>query len=137
MGAWQKELDRILAQSQKNRKIIEEKQAEYQEVADAAQAFVGGLTKAGPQLEKTISSLLDLAEEAARNAAELMVMEDELEAANNAGDKAEVKKIEAKMKPFIAQFEAVKKEGLKVSEDGNQILDELKKLQETVKSAVG
>jgi len=137
MGAWQKELDRILEQSQKNRKVTESKQAEYQGLVDAAQAFVSGYAKAGPQLEKWLSTLMDLAEEAARAAGELMVYEDELEAAKSAGDKGEIKKIEAKMKPLIATFESVKKEGLKTSEECNKKLDELDALRDTVKSASG
>jgi hypothetical protein len=135
MGAWQKELDRILEQSQKNRKVTSDKQAEYQGLVDASQAFIGAYAKAAPQLEKSLSTLLDLAEEAARAAGELMVYEDELEAAKSAGDKAEVKKIEAKMKPLIATFESVKKEGLKTSEECNKKLDELDALRDAAKAA--
>jgi hypothetical protein len=134
MGSWQKELDRLLAQSEHNKKWIEKQTAYYQKVVDASQSFVGAYTKAGPQFGKAQSTLLDLAEEAARAVAELTVLEDELEAAKKSGDKAEVKKIEAKMKPLIANYESAKKEGLKLAEDSNKLDDEL---QELVKGMTG
>jgi hypothetical protein len=80
---------------------------------------------------------MDLSEEAARAAGELMVYEDELETANSAGDKAGAKKIEAKMKPLIATFESVKKEGLKTAEEGNKILDSIDSLRDAVKASIG
>ena len=93
-----------------------EKQTDYyQKVVEASQGFVGAYTKAGTQFGKAQSTLLDLAEEAALAAGELMVLEDELEVATKAGDKAEVKTIEARMKPLIANYESAKKEGLKLA----------------------
>lgn len=41
------------------------------------------------------------------------------------------------MKPFIATFESVKKEGLKVAEETNKADDDLMKLVEAVKAAAG
>lgn len=120
MGTWQKELDRVLAQSVQNKKFINESTDYYQKVVDAAQGFIGAYAKAGPQFGKLQCTLMDLAEEAALAAGELLVLEDELEAAEKAGDKSEVKKIQAKMKPFIAKFEDAKKEGLKLAEDGTR-----------------
>jgi hypothetical protein len=137
MGTWQKELDRVLAQSVHNKKFINESTDYYQKVVDAAQDFIGAYTKAGPQFGKMQSTLIDLAEEAALAAGELSVLEDELEAAEKAGDKSEVKKIQAKMKPFIAKFEEAKKEGLKLAEDGNKTDDELKELVGAVEGAIG
>ena len=137
MGTWQKELDRVCAQSETNKKFIEKQQKYYQKVADAAQAFVSGWTKANAQFTKTLNELLDLAEEAAKPAAELMVLEDELTVAQDFGDKAEIKKVEAKMKPLITTFEATKKEGLKKAEEGNKIDDEMIKLSEVVTAAIG
>ena len=100
MGTWQKELDKVCAQSETNKKFIEKQQKYYQKIADAAQTFLGGWTKANAQFTKTLSELLDLAEQAAKPAAELMVLEDELTIAEDFGDKAEIKKVEAKMKPL-------------------------------------
>lgn len=137
MGSWQKELDRVLAQSVQNKKFINESTDYYQRVVNAAQGFIGAYTKAGPEFGKLQSELMDLAEEAALAAGELSVLEDELAAAEKAGDKAEVKKIQAKMKPFIAKFEEAKKEGLKLAEDGNKTDDELKKLVGAVEGAIG
>ena len=137
MGTWQKELDKVLAQSETNKKFIEKQQKHYQKVADAAQAFVSGWTKANAQFTKTLDALLDKAEEAAKPAAELMVLEDELTVAEDLGEKAEAKKVEAKMKPLIAAFEATKKEGLKMAEDGNKIDDEMIKLSEAITAAIG
>ena len=137
MGTWQKELDKVCAQSETNKKFIEKQQKYYQKVADAAQAFVSGWTKANAQFTKTLDALLDLAEEAAKPAAELMVLEDELTIAQDFGDKAEIKKVEGKMKPLIAAFGAKKKEGLKMAEEGNKIDDEMIKLSEAITAAVG
>lgn len=137
MGKWQKELDQVLKQSEKNKKILEESAAYYQKVVESAQTFTAAYTKAAPQFGKTLATLLDLAEECARAAGELTVLEDELEAAQKSNDKSAVKKIEAKMKPFIATFESVKKEGLKVAEETNKADDDLMKLVEAVKAAAG
>lgn len=136
MGTWQKELDRVLAQSVQNKKFINESTDYYQKVVDAAQGFIGAYTKAGPQFGKLQSTLIDLAEDAALAAGELSVLEDQLEAAEKAGDKSEMKKIQAKMKPLIAKFEDAKKEGLKLAEDGNKTDDELKKLVGAVEGAI-
>jgi septation ring formation regulator EzrA len=137
VGAWQKELERVLAQSEKNKKHIEESTAYYQKVVDAAQAFTSAYTKAAPQFGKTSATLLDLAEEAGHAAGELSVLEDDLEAAKKDNNKAEVKKIEAKMKPLIASFESVKKEGLKVAEDANKMEDNLDELCKGMTAAIG
>jgi hypothetical protein len=115
MGSWQKELDRVLAQSVHNKKFINESTDYYQKVVDAAQDFIGAYTKAGPQFGKMQSTLIDLAEEAALAAGELSVLEDELEAAEK----------------------AAKKEGLKLAEDGNKTDDELKELVGAVEGAIG
>ena len=137
MGTWQKELDKVCAQSETNKKFIEKQQKHYQKIADAAQAYVSDWTKANAQFTKTLNELLDLAEEAAKPAAELMVLEDELTIAQDFGDKAEIKKVEAKMKPLIAAFEATKKEGLKKAEEGNKIDDEMIKVSEAISAAIG
>ena len=137
MGTWQKELDKVLAQSETNKKFIEKQQEHYQKVADAAQAFVSGWMKANSQFTKTLNALLDIALEAAKPAAELLVLEDELAVAEDFGDKAEIKKVEGKMKPLIAAFEAKKKEGLKKAEEGNKIDDEIIKVSEAISAAIG
>jgi hypothetical protein len=137
MGIWQKELDRLLAQSEKNKIFTEKQQKHYQKVADACQAFVSGWMKANAQFSKNLTSLMDIAEEAAKSAAELLVLEDELMVAQDFGDKAEIKNVEGKMKPHIKAFEASKKEGLKTAEEGNKIDDEMIKLSEAVTAAAG
>ena len=136
MGTWQKELDRLLAQSEHNKKWIEKQTAYYQKIVDASQSLVGAYTKAGPQFVKNQNTLLDLAEEGAEAAGQLTVLEDEVEVATKAGDKAEVKKIEAKMKPLIASYESTKKEGLKLAEDSNKLDDELQELVKGIKGAI-
>ena len=136
MGTWQKELDRLLAQSEHNKKWIEKQTAYYQKIVDASQSLVSAYTKAGPQFVKNQNTLLDLAEEAARSAGELMVLEDDLEAASKDGDKAAAKKIEAKMKPLIASYEATKKEGLKLADDSNKLDDGLQELVKGMKGAI-
>jgi hypothetical protein len=137
MGTWQKELDRVLAQSEKNKKIIDESLAYFQKVGSAAQAFIGAHAKAAPQFQNALSSLMDLAEKCGRVAADLMVLEDELDAAESAGDKAAAKKFEGKMKPLIASFEATMKEGLKVASDHNKADAELQKTADAVAGAIG
>jgi hypothetical protein len=136
MGTWQKELDRLLAQSEHNKKWIDKQTAYYQKVVDASQSLVSAYTKAGPQFVKAQSTLLDLAEEGAEAAGKLTVLEDELEVAQKAGDKGEVKKIEGKMKPLIASYESTKKEGLKLAEDSNKLDDELQELVKGMKGAI-
>ena len=130
MGTWQKELDKVCAQSETNKKFIEKQQKYYQKVADAAQAFVSGWTKANAQFTKTLNELLDLAEEAAKPAAELMVLEDELTIAQDFGDKAEIKKVEAKMKPLIAAFEAKKRR----PQDGRRRKQDRRRNDQTLRS---
>jgi hypothetical protein len=138
MGVWAKELDRVLKQSETNKKVIDEDTAYYQKVADASQAFTGAFTKAALEFGKMRSTLLDLAEDCARLAGELSVIEDdELEPAKKGKDKAAVKKIEAKMKPLIASFESTKKEGLKLAEKGNKLDDDLKALIKAITAAIG
>lgn len=66
MGKWQKALDQVLKQSEKNKKILEESAAYYQKVVESAQTFTAAYTKAAPQFGKTLATLLDLAEECAR-----------------------------------------------------------------------
>jgi hypothetical protein len=136
MGTWQKELDRLLAQSEHNKKWIEKQTAYYQKVVEAAQGFTVAFTKSGPQFGKAQSELLDLAEEGALAAGQLSVLEDDLETAKKAGDKSEVKKIEAKMKPLIANYESTKKEGLKLAEDSNKLDDELQELVKAMEGAI-
>ena len=138
MGVWAKELERILKQSETNKKVVDEDTAYYQKVADASQAFTGAYTKAALEFGKMRSSLLDLAETCARLAGELSVIEDdELEPAKKDKDKAAIKKVEAKMKPLISNFESTKKEGLKLAEKGNKLDDELTALVKAITGAIG
>jgi hypothetical protein len=125
MGQWDKELDRFLKLSQKDKENYEHWTTHYEGIVDSAQAYISGYTKAAPKFAKTLATLMETSEICARAAAELSVYEEEYEAAKKNKDKGEMKKIEGKMKPLIESFENGRK-------DANAAVAESKKEQERV-----
>ena len=133
MGKWESEFQRTVERSAENKKAIDDTLKYWEKVVDAAQAFVSAHSKGASKLTKASADILDAEEACAKYAAELMDLEEKLEAAKKAKNKDEMKSIEDKMKPLIKNFENGRKEmkaavdeGMKVGTDVNGLRDALK-----------
>ena len=137
MGKWQKELDKVLKISESDAKAFEERTSYYEAVIAAAQGFISGYAKTAPKLGKSISALMDTAEECGRAAAELSVYEDDYEEAKRAKDKGRMKESEQKMSPLVKAFESGKKQNRTAAQEGNKEGHELDKLLGALSGAIG
>ena len=132
MGKWESELNKVLKISEQDAKSFKEWTTHYQQVVDAAQAFISGYTKSGPKLGENMAALMDTAEECGRAAAELSVYEDDYEAAKKKKDKVEMNKVEAKMKPLIKAFDQGKQANRDAAKEGNKEARGINSLLETL-----
>jgi Zn-dependent M32 family carboxypeptidase len=132
MGKWDSELNKVLKVSEQDAKAFEEWKAHYEQVLDAAQAFVGGYAKFAPKFAKTVATLMETAEQCGRAAAELSIYEDDYEEAKKNKDKDEMKKIEAKMKPLIETFDRGKEANRNAANEGNKEGDGMNSLLEAL-----
>lgn len=120
MGKWESELNKILKVSEKDAKAFEEWKAHYEQVVDAAQAFISGYARFAPKFGKSAAALMETAEDCGRAAAELSVYEDDYEEAKKNKDKDGMKKIEAKMKPLIDAFDRSKEANRNAAKEANK-----------------
>ena len=132
MGKWESELDKVLKISEQDANSFKEWTTHYQQVVDAAQAFISGYAKSAPKLGKNLAALMDTAEECGRAAAELSVYEDDYEEAKKKSDKSEMKKIEANMKPLIKAFDQGKQANRDAAKEGNKEGQAINSLLETL-----
>jgi chromosome segregation ATPase len=136
MGKWQAEFDRLLERSAENKKAIDDTLKYWEKVVDAAQAFVSAHSKGASKLTKVNSDLLDAEEDCAEQSAQLVELEEKLEAAKKAKNKDETKELEDKMKPHIKNFENGRKEHKTAADEGMKIGKEVNDLRDALKAAL-
>ena len=136
MAKWDGELKRVVERSAENKKLIDDRMKLYEKAIEAAQAFIGAHAKSAPKISKALAEIMDAEEDCGRAAAELSVYEEDLEKAKKANDKAEVKKIEAKMKPLIKTFEDGRKEMKTAADDATKAAAEIAKPAVALQTAI-
>jgi len=134
---WEGELKKVLKLSESDAKNFEDRTSYYENVISAANAFTSGYAKSATKLGKSLSTLMETAEVCGRAAAELSVYEDDYENAKSSNDTAEMKRIESKMKPLVDTFENGKKENRSAAQDGNKESQEIEKLLDGLRAAIG
>jgi hypothetical protein len=115
--------------SAENKQMMDEHEAQWQQVLAAAQAFISAHGKSASKVARSYSDLSDAEEEGARAVGELAAYEEEYEAAKKAKDKDQMKQLDDKMKPLIKSWESAKKKHQAAG-------DEMRKLGAEVESAV-
>ena len=112
MERWEVKLEKVLKLSAENKQMMDESEAKWQQVLNAAQAFIGAHGKGAAKVAKSYSALTDAEEQAGRAVAELSVYEEEYDSAKKSKDKDKMKELDEKMKPLIKSWEDAKKKHL-------------------------
>jgi hypothetical protein len=135
MGKWNDELKKVVVRSAENKKAIDDRLSLYGKAIEAAQAFIGAHAKSAPKLTKALSEMMEAEKDCGEAAAELSVYEEDLEKAKKEDNKAEIKKIEDKMKPLVQKFENGRKEMKSAADDAAKAIAEISKQAVAVQGA--
>lgn len=135
LAKWEKKFNQQVKFSGKVARDYEKFKPLYEKLVAACTAYTSGYATSASLISEARNGIMDRIEETSRAAAELMVYADELDAAEKAKDKAEIKKWEKKMAPLAKSYKASIDAGQKSLDAWWKETDKLSALSKAVSKA--